>query len=384
VYASVYSSDTVLPHQLCNPDYYATCQPPGSRNVAAFTAAAFYAMDDVPNCALCNEVEDCFAAQPVSRTTCFPHSKPNPTCTLCGSSGSGSPIDGASVGIGPVKYIVTIRPECTSNADCPGENNAYRNRRALPDIKTTHFAAGYYFERSVDLTVQGKQPGQPVVVEVCPFLTFVDATSVTIKNIDITCKSSATPETSPAIVFKGVTRTTITGASLFFAGYVKTGFLVLGGNFVQGVIPPTMAVNLDGSKFTNLGFSGFSAFRAPKELSLASYYGTISLSGLAPYTRILVQPYTLPSTLVYNTANGPRGGLCIVNLSAYTNIFGTDYEIAVDNPDAFGYPAIKETAERNDLLRFVAYFAVVITVVTLFANQDSLYYFYLLKKMKKE
>lgn len=332
------------------------------------------------------------------------------------------PIESSSVSIGSFNYTVTVRPECTSNAECAGEdgneiggparrrrhvydNNTSsdtplitpRHRRSvlgggaytLPNARSTVFSVGYIFRRSTELTIQGKQPGQPVLVVVCPFLTFADARSVTIRNLDITCRSSAQSLTGPAILFSGVTETVITAASLSFAGYVRSGIVILGGNFAQGVIPPTTSVNLDKSVFKSLSFSAASAYRAPKELSIGNYYGTIDVSGLAKYTRLLVQPVLDPTTqtasaLVYNTANGVRGGLYIVNLTAYSNINGIDYIISVDDPGAFGVSALTTTIVEEYILHIALVYAAVVTLVVVFGHQGDMYYFFFLLKIKQD
>lgn len=378
----LYNDATTKPHQLCSPLYYATCQPPGNTSVAAYTEDEYARLGATPLCTLCNPVEDCNAPPPDTRTTCYPFSA---TCALCGSPLAGSSVND-DANIGP-SYTVTIRPECTSNANCDAASR--RRRDTTTSITNTTFTKGITFKNSNGLVLQGANANQPITALECPIFTFVNPTAVTIQRLVITCKTSTLWDTGPGILFKTVTRVTISAASLAFSGYVRSGILVLGGNFQAGVVPPVMAVNLDGSSFSAISITG-SSYRAPKALSLASYYGVINLSGLAKYTQIEVQPSLDPATdsvssFTYNTNNGlVRGGLFILNLSAYTAIFGPTYEISADNKDAFSYSSVETEGFKRIQLGILSSAAVVLTVGLFICHQDELYYYLLLKRIRPE
>lgn len=376
----LHSTDAIPPYKLCRSTYYATCQPPGTRYVAAYTATDFFALDATPNCVLCNPIEDCNADQPASRTTCFPSSR---HCTLCGNTNPIS-VDGASVGIGNVGYTIIVRPECTSNGNC----TASRSRRSeSSSAATTIFESGYTFYHSSNLIIQGYHTNEPVVVVSCPLFSFISATSVSITHLDVTCLSSFEYSlVAPAILFSGSVELKISAAYLSFSGYVKSGILVLGGNIAYNIIPPTSSTNLAGSTFSTLTFSGASAFLASKHLSLQSFYGTVDVSGLYKYSKCIFQPSVDPVTLVaspviYNTLNGPRGGLFIVNLSEYINDFGVDWEVDVQDPSEFGYDAEKESVLLQYILSTLSAVAVGGTLLLVFRHQDDLYYLYFLRSM---
>lgn len=315
-----------ISEQRCAPGIYAACQV-GYRMVP-YTYDDYRARDDDVSCILCSE-DNCSAAQPASKAHCFPHTK---SCVLCGSP---SPVSL----IGP-DYNVVFQSKCTSARPCSG---------------TVSVDSPITFARSNGMVVRGTNQ---IVAALCPAVVFTDAVNITIRSLEIYC-SGAGSEAAPAIVIYGAAKLVLYAPGPFVAsGYCHSALLVNG--YIR-TAPYDTNTDLSGSTIGNVSVAQ-GRFRDVVDVALAYFSGAIDVTSAPAHTRFVIIPSDTSGVLSYNA----NQTLSIQSASVFTNIYGRDAEVSLQDKDADGWSSTGSTAADRAIFQTKCVVVIVLALVFLY------------------
>jgi len=162
---------------------------------------------------------------------------------------------------------------------------------------------------------------------------------------------------------------------------VLSSVLVVGGNTGTGVLTPYSTIDITGSKFQNINAYA-SSYSSPAAISIANFEGyDILLSDFAEDQLIVCQALLndtglAPSFTIEGTF-APR----IFNISRYTEIFGSMYEVMYYNMGSYEKDNMSITL--GIILLYQFYFLMFMLSLLFILHQDILYYVYKKKKLNK-
>jgi len=293
-----------------------------------YTYDDYRARDDDVSCILCSE-DNCSATQPASGAQCYPHTK---SCVLCGSP---SPVSL----IGPA-YEIVFQSKCTSARPCGG---------------SVTLNSPITLERSNGMVVRGENQISAVS---CPAISFTDAVNITIRSLEIYC-SRAGSEAAPAIMIAGASEFVLYAPGPFTAsGYCHSALLVNG--YIRSA-PYETNTDLSGSTIGSVSVTQ-GRFRDVVDVALAYFSGTVDVTSAPAHTRFVIIPSDASGVLNYNT----NQTLSIQSASVFTNIYGRDAEVSLQDKDADGWSSTGSTAADTAIFQTKCVVVAVLVLVFLY------------------
>ena len=146
--------------------------------------------------------------------------------------------------------------------------------------------------------------------------------------------------------------------------WVLSTLLVLGGDF--SIVPPVTSTDMDGSVLKAVSVSQ-STYPLPVAATLSEFKGTVNATGLANFTRVIINPEQDGSLLTGSTP------VDVTDTSSLTDIYGRQYEAEFDTDgDLFGYTSkdVDDTARQLAMWLLIIFIVLVLLAVVL--NQNIL------------
>ena len=218
-----------------------------------------------------------------------------------------------------------------------------------------------------------------ITTDTCPFMMIEGnrlVESVTLKNMNVICKSSG----KSVVHVENVAVLEMSASNISSTQADSVITVVGGGDF--NTATPFSSIDISGSVFDNIEVRASSKVN-PANLALANTQGTnIILKNMRETDLVVVQPFQTSATsspepfVIPDLSKSPR----IFNITQYTNVFGTPYEISYYHTGA-GEPDMYEAALR-DILTYQLYAFVGMLVLLILTNQDIVYYITVRSKLK--
>jgi hypothetical protein len=211
-----------------------------------------------------------------------------------------------------------------------------------------------------------------VTTNTCPFV-LASATNVhdlTIDNLIITCRASPPPEST--ILITKTQNLALKIQNLTTEG-ATASIVLIGGNVGT---PTWFDMNLYGSIFSNIINKQY----PNSAMSASNIIGDVKLTDFLHPAIFALQPRLNPAgTQNVWTSTGNTISPSIINISAYTSVFGAEYETAFYHIGAF-----EPSAENAFLRQLVTYQLIALLfsfALLIILHQDIFFYF---KKIKEE
>lgn len=206
---------------------------------------------------------------------------------------------------------------------------------------------------------------------VCPMFQNTLSTQVLsgqFKNLNINCPT--TKSNSAAIFISKARQFNLTAANIT-VNYARSAFMVVGGNHDPGITPYSSIIT-SGTSFNNIkALTG--SYPNAAAVALANTEGdAVTISGFSNNQLIVVQPYLgdlgYANKLNVIDTSTPR----IFNVSAFTEIFGTLYEIEFFNRNAGEKNEYSEALKQ--VLIYQGYLFGGLLIMLIVVHQDIVYY----------
>jgi hypothetical protein len=343
----------------CGANKGCVCQHSGSFDVTSYTEKQCNTLDSLDGCIYCSKDSACNGTKTPEGLHCWPHVK---ECTMCAS-----PTTFAINNLLAPDYTLYVRHRCTATSLCADEINIPID--FVPNM-TINGGTG------TDLTIDGMGH---TLVGPCPMFVFNTISRLTIKDLNINCNATTSPETAPGILVTNVNKLVIKIDNVVVTGVAKSAITVLGGQF--GLTVPKTSSDLSGSSFSGVRLQN-SYSRLFMDVTLAMYYGKVDVGGMAPYSRFMIQPAVDPETevaspFINTTSNQPPTNLIVNNFTEWTRMFGTDYEILMfDSHGTLGFSLIEGGEMEKKRIRItvaVIIGGILIIVLRFWGNVTYLY-----------
>jgi hypothetical protein len=219
-------------------------------------------------------------------------------------------------------------------------------------------------------------PNVFIQTEQCPMFT-VD-TQIGIDNIEFNTmqmKCTNTTSQTTAILIEYTRKIQITAENMKFTD-VLSGITVLGGSQNKKTIFPSFSTtDLSNSRFSNISILS-DINPAVSAISLASYTGeNIQLGDFDSHPLIVIQPGINDNNIAPNFTilNINNTKVRIFNISAFTQIFGVEYEISFSHAGAF--ETDEEAVSLRRLILYQVYIMIALFSLLLLLHQDLMYYY---------
>lgn len=220
-------------------------------------------------------------------------------------------------------------------------------------------------------------PGVSIASSACPLLQPVPSvTALTVQSLSINCTNTSSNAAGILVEYTPQLQLIVNDITVYNARSVVT---VLGGSQDRKDIIPAFAVtDLANSYFAGLEIIT-NQFPVASVVALADYIGdNISLGAFSSNALVVVQPALDDNDNAAASVSVPSN-IEVFNISAFTQIFGTDYEISFYHNGAFESNA--ETTALREILVYQAYLAGGLISLLIILHQDLFYY---LKESQKD
>lgn len=263
-------------------------------------------------------------------------------------------------------YTVIFLASCCSND--------YSSQYMIPDEVTASFNTVY------NVTINNLRFTSPSNVRIestqCPMFmvdTPFGITTTQFYNMSISCVN--TSSSRAGVLVEYVDAINLDVENLVFKN-VLSGITVLGGSQNSPYIIPKFSVtDLSNSRFSNITTTS-DVIPVVAAVSLASYIGTsISLGKFdaQPEQLFVIQPGINDDNRAPTFINQSTANIIIFNISAFTQIFGLEYEISFSHAGAF--EVNEESVALRNMMKYQGYIAVALISLMLILHQDLLFYY---------
>lgn len=324
-------------HQACTSEVLSACRERFS-NVVTLNVEQQQSDSDT-TCVQCT-LPHCNNSNPDTGLQCFPFTK---TCSLCGDPNL------AMVSSG---YTITVRSQCGSTSACDGDVN----------LTSPVTLTGYD-----SITVKGHVNFSGVInIQTCPAFVFTNVKQVTVQNLNIYCNGTNNVNTAPAILIQHSATLQVTAEDILATGWVLSTIFVSGGD--QTVTPVLDRTTITSpSRIANISI-GNSVFTQTYAVTLVDFSGVIDVTGLEPFTRVLMYPASGGSLTVPDDDTSHR--LIITNMAPFSMLEGhvISTEVTTDR-DEYGYTQNDVDSTEKTLARYIALVALILFMIGIVANQ---------------
>lgn len=256
-------------------------------------------------------------------------------------------------------YTVFFRSDCCQST---------QNTSAVLYLPTT------YTIPVNNLTITS-EPGLQLVATQCPLFK-TDHTrlisALTLTQLSIQC-ANTTAVNSAAILIEYTRRIQLTVTHVHSQHALSTLTVLGGSQNHAGIIPTFTTTDLSGSFLANITATS-NEYPIVAAISLASYTGfSVTLGTFESQQLMVIQPAlndnNQPTPLVFSTGSYIQ----IFNISAFTQVFGVDYEISFSHEGAFAMDT--ESQALMDVAKYQMYLLVFLVTLLFILHQDLFYYY---------